>query len=104
MATSPFSDGPSTDVLYTTTVAADEHAVTTISRAITEVTGADVTDRDPLYEHINPDLLDAFIRSDHTSGDTARIVFTAWGFEIVLFAGGTLHICSQEPVIGDPYR
>lgn len=101
MGTSPFTNDPPSDALYTTTITDSKQTITILSRAITELTGTDTTDREPIYESIDPEIIDQFLSANHNPGQNARIVFTAWGFEIFLFADGTLYICNSNPGVNE---
>lgn len=74
---------PSTAVIESVAIAADREP----------------TAIEPLYETVDPDALDALIRSggsNSTDGDAASVTFALDGFEVTVQRGGTVVVRPDE--------
>lgn len=48
----------------------------------------------PLFESIDPDVLDAFVRSTGGRGTDARLAFTYAGYDVTVESGGSVVVTS----------
>lgn len=76
---------------------------TTLVHAISNVTGADVTEAEhSLDDHVDSRALDRLFRprSDGTPRASGQVNFTLWGHQVTVYSDGQITIvpCQQPPV------
>lgn len=75
---------------------------TTLVHALSNVTGADVTEAEAVLEdHLDARALDVLFRPrpDGTPRASCHLGFTAWGHEVTVYSDGQITIvpCQQQP-------
>lgn len=70
-----------------------------VIETVTDATGIDATALDTLYECLDPDALDALVRSfdDPPTGERATVSFVFEGFEVTVDSDGEVVIQPTSP-------
>lgn len=72
---------------------------TTLVHAISDVTGVDVRHaEEALYEHVDPDALDALFKptADGNPRTSGQFTFSIWGHQLTISGTGQIAIVSQS--------
>lgn len=73
----------------------DDSAIAKIALAVAEIRDTDPLQMRPLYETIDPDVLDRLLEHDGHGSDRVTLTFPFEGFDITLHGNGRARIVPQ---------
>lgn len=75
-----------------------ESLTTTVITAVATVADAEPTELESIYEHVDPDALNALFqpKNDGTPRTGGRVSFTLAGHDVTVFAGGDVVVRPPE--------